>query len=148
MTKLLENTMIFNSNVNLWLSHKYICPVVIEGKKFNSVEQYLIYKKAETFNDKRIMDLVMIAMDPHDMNDLGRHINNYDDNIWCKLRENISYIGNREKFVQNKELYDKLLSTKDKKLVYYMYDKVWGITDDETNNSLLGNILMKIRNEI
>uniref|UniRef100_A0A6C0D8M0 NADAR domain-containing protein n=1 Tax=viral metagenome TaxID=1070528 RepID=A0A6C0D8M0_9ZZZZ len=135
----------FNQQCHNWLSHKYICNITIDNIKYNSVEQYLIFKKAELFNDERIMKAVMIAMDPLDMHYLGRRIENYVDEDWVKIRGEVSYIGNKHKFLQNPDLYKKLFETKFNKLIYYADDLVWGCNPDDKGENLLGKTIMRVR---
>jgi hypothetical protein len=137
--------LLFNQKINTWLSHKYLCEFEIDGIKFNSVEQYLIYKKAELFNDFNIMNKVYKSIDPYEMHYLGRSIENYDDDKWIMIREYISYIGNKAKFLQNKDLYIKLYDTLYKELIYSVdYDPVWGKFMKKGQN-LLGRALMRVR---
>ena len=135
----------FTPNINAWLNHKYICYFTVDSIKYNSVEQYLIFKKAELFNDEKCMKYVMMQLDPMDMHYLGRTINNYDDEKWKRIREEISYIGNKNKFLQNPELYKKLYNTKLNKLIYYSEDSIWGCGNNNDGENLLGKVLMRIR---
>ncbi len=135
----------FNDYENSWLSHSYKCDFIIDNKKFNCVEQYLIYEKARTFNDSEVMDLVMKESNPDKMHFLGRQIKNYDENIWTNKRYDVSYTGNFEKFDQNSDLFNKLKQTKYSRLIYKSRDNIWGNGVDNSGKDLLGHILTTIR---
>jgi ribA/ribD-fused uncharacterized protein len=88
---------------------------------------------------------------------LGRKVKNYNDEEWCKNRENYVYRGSYEKFTQNPELKELLIKTGDSIMVEASkFDKIWGIgmTKDDPNAmypekwkglNLLGNILTKLK---
>lgn len=88
---------------------------------------------------------------------LGRQVKNYDDKLWVKHRESYVLRGNYEKFSQNEELKQKLLSTGNTIMAESNYfDKIWaiGIKESDPNATspskwkglnLLGKILTNIR---
>lgn len=91
------------------------------------------------------MDAVMKETDGNVLHNLGRQIKNYNDDIWKKMRKNISYIGNKNKFMNNKELYGILVKTDMTKLIYLSDDEIWGCGKSNNGENLLGCILMEIR---
>lgn len=88
---------------------------------------------------------------------LGRQVQGYDDAVWAKVRQQISVRGNYEKFSQNEDLKEYLLSTGDKILVEASpKDIIWGIGLDEVSpdapkpgnwrgQNILGFALMEVR---
>ena len=85
---------------------------------------------------------------------------NFDEQTWVLKREDLIYKGLYEKFKQNPELANKLLSTGDKLLVEASpYDRIWGIglSSDEKNawdtdkwlgTNVLGKVLMRVRSDL
>lgn len=76
-------------------------------------------------------------------------ISNPDD--WTERRDHIMEMLVRDKFKRNKEILEKLMATKDKKLVNSMKSAGssqlhWGVYQGEGKN-VLGKILMSIREE-
>ncbi|HJB82158.1 MAG TPA: NADAR family protein, partial [Candidatus Mediterraneibacter intestinavium] len=91
---------------------------------------------------------------------LGRIVQNFDDKIWIKSREEIVYKGIFEKFYQNPELMERLAETGEDVIAECaVKDCIWGIglsMKDEDRfcvgkwkgQNLLGQILMRVREEI
>ena len=133
-----------------------------DGKQlefFNS-EQYFMYEKAMVFGDEvTAMRILFEGKDPKKAKSLGRQVKNYDDKVWEKVRYQIMVYANMHKYLQNKELREKLLSEEfdGKKYVEASpLDGIWGIKcdeatalDDESNwngLNLLGKALDEVRN--
>ena len=124
------------------------------------MEQYMMYKKAELFNDDRTAAEIMGVSDPKKIKALGRKVRNFREEIWNQYKFEIVVRGNILKFSQNKELKKFLLSTNDAVLVEASpYDKVWGVglkrDDVKINNpnkwqgeNLLGFALMEVREKL
>lgn len=132
-----------------------------DGKElefFNS-EQYFMYEKAVVFGDEvTAMRILFEGKDPKKAKTLGRQVKNYDDKIWEKVRYQIMVYANMYKYLQNKDLREKLLSEEfdGKKYVEASpLDGIWGIKcdeatalDDESNwngLNLLGKALDEVR---
>jgi ribA/ribD-fused uncharacterized protein len=65
---------------------------------------------------------------------------------WDEVKDVLMIVGLFAKFTQNKDLYDKLLSTGDAKIVEYSpVDKYWGTYWDKKGKNRLGKSLMKVR---
>jgi hypothetical protein len=98
------------------------------GLIFCCCEQYMMYKKAELFDDKNIMQDVMCTEDPREIKALGRLVQNYDDAKWNEVcRIEVAY-GNYLKFSQKPDLLKLLYKYKDLILVEASpYDPKWGI---------------------
>lgn len=145
---------------NGFLSNWYPSHFSVDDNKFTSMEQYMMYKKAVTFNDEKIANEILSITDVAEIKRLGRLVSGYNDNIWNGLRQIIIYEGLIEKFSQNTTLRKKLLETQDAILAECaVKDCIWGIglsmTDDNRfemskwrGQNLLGYSLMMVREKI
>ena len=143
--------------INGYLSNWYLSEFNIDGVKYSSMEQYMMYQKAVRFNDKDIAEKILQTNNVGKIKALGREVKNYNDTVWNGLRQVIVYDGLLEKFRQNSELKDKLLSTNADILAECaVMDKIWGIglsMNDEQRfdmykwrgQNLLGFTLMRVR---
>ncbi len=150
-----------NSNeINGYLSNWYLSDFVIDGMRFTSVEQYMMYSKAICFKDEDIAKKILETNDVAVIKELGRKVYNYNDETWSKIREEVVFAGVFAKFSQNDDLKEKLLSTGDSTLAECaVKDLIWGIgfsmTDPNRFNknlwkgkNLLGKVLMQARNKL
>jgi ribA/ribD-fused uncharacterized protein len=126
---------------------------------FQNAETYMMYHKALLFNDVDIAeDILASADDPKAVKALGRKVKGFDGEVWDKNKFNIVVNGNREKFRQNAELRQFLLSTGDREIIEASpMDKIWGIGFGKVNapknksrwgQNLLGKAIMQVRAEI
>ncbi len=145
---------------NGYLSNWYLLSFEIDGIKFSSVEQYMMYKKAICFNDLEIANKIMATDNVESIKAFGRAVSNYNDDVWSAIRKNVVKDALLAKFSQNSELKDKLLNTGNDTLCECaVRDLIWGIglsmsDPDRFNkekwrgNNLLGNTLMEVREEL
>lgn len=143
--------------INGYLANWYLSDFEIDGIKFSSMEQYMMYKKAMLFEDDEIAQKILETSDVGKIKALGRQVRNYDDIFWNGLRQIIIYEGLIEKFRQNDDLKNKLLATENHILAECaVLDKIWGIglsmkdekrfdTNEWKGQNLLGFALMKAR---
>ena len=132
-------------------------PFKFEGREFNCGEQYMMYKKAEWFDDERVMHLVMKTDDPGTQKKLGREIKNFDPVEWERVCVDVMVDGLREKFLQNPTMLKELMETGTRVIAEASpVDKVWGIglAEDDPNaedqskwdgKNYLGVTLMEVR---
>ena len=142
------------------LSQWYPSDFIIEGKKFNTAEQFMMYSKAILFNDDFIAHKIRTTDDPHKQKALGRMVKNFDKQKWNLVAREIVYIGNYAKFTQNHEVLKYLLDIKEKLIVEASpYDKIWGIGLDEVSaaktpksqwkgKNWLGVVLTRVRDSL
>lgn len=147
-------------NPNGCFSQWYACKFTVDNVVYHNAEQYMMAQKAKLFGDTVIYKLLLTTHNPKTAKQLGRKINNYNEDVWIANREEIVYNGNLAKFSQNPDLKSKLLDTKNAMLVEASpYDKIWGIgigvSHPDFSNpkkwkglNLLGKTLMKVRNNI
>ncbi len=138
-------------------SNWYPRDFVIEGIKYNCVEQYMMAKKAILFGDITIYQEVMKETDPGKCKDLGKLVRNFDSATWDSCKREIVFNANYAKFIQNPDLMAKLKATGDATLAEASpLDKIWGIgmTADDPDSrdpnkwkgdNILGFILMELR---
>lgn len=145
-----------NEEFSNWYPREF----VIEGIKYNCVEQYMMAKKAMLFGDMDIYQKIMASDDPGECKDLGKLVSNFDPAIWDSCKREIVFNANCAKFTQNPDLMAKLKATGDAIMAEASpHDKIWGIglaaNDPNARNpekwngqNILGDILMEIRDKI
>ena len=145
---------------NGYLSNWYLSNFKSDGIEYTSMEQYMMYQKAICFKDYEIDKKILKTDNVAEIKTLGRKVSNYDDHIWNGVRQVIIYEGLLQKFLQNEELKNQLLSTKDAILAECaVKDIIWGIglsMKDENRfdkskwkgTNLLGYTLMLVREQI
>ncbi len=142
---------------NGYLSNWFLSDMVIDGIKFSSMEQYMMYQKAKTFHDMDTAEQILKTANAGKIKSLGRSVKNYNDTIWNGVRQIVVYQGLYQKFKQNDTLLKKLLQTNNAILAECaVQDKIWGIGLSMTNEArfdmqrwkgqnLLGFALMMVR---
>lgn len=145
---------------NGWFSNWYLSDFEYDGIKFSSLEQYMMYKKAEVFGDEKTAKKILNTDDPGKIKSLGREVKNYNDTVWNGVRQIIVYEGLYAKFSQNEELKEKLLATGSDILAEASgTDLIWGIglsmTDEKRfdmskwkGQNLMGFSLMEVRKRL
>jgi len=135
-------------------------PFGLDINDFENAEQYMMFGKAELFEDETMGKQILNTPDPGKVKALGRKVMNFDQQVWDKAKYSIVLNGNYYKFTQNEKMRDYLLSTQDHVLAEASpRDKVWGIglrKDHEKalnpgawkGQNLLGFALMEVRDEI
>ncbi|MEM7720284.1 MAG: NADAR family protein [Pseudomonadota bacterium] len=132
----------------------------MDGRRFLTAEQAMMYFKAILFADGDTAELIMEAVDPGQQKALGRRVKNFSDSIWNENKFEIVYRINVQKFSHNKGLRRKLFQTGERKLVEASpVDTIWGIgleasvadmtpETDWPGQNLLGEILTRVRDEL
>lgn len=145
---------------NGYLSNWYLSDFTVDGVDYTSMEQYMMYKKAEFFGDTEIGIKILNTNDVAEIKKLGRQVRNYNDSMWAGVRQIIVYLGLIEKFRQNPHLLKLLKDTGNALLAECaVQDRIWGIglsmTDADRFNiykwrgtNLLGYSLMLVRDSL
>jgi len=132
----------------------------MEGIRFTSMEQYMMYQKAIYFKDNDIAGQILSTENVGKIKALGRSVKGYEDILWNGVRQIIVSDGLLEKFRQNEALKQKLLDTGNAVLAECaVQDKIWGIglsMKDEKRfdihtwrgQNLLGFSLMIVREKL
>lgn len=146
--------------MNGYLSNWYMSDFVADDIKFTSMEQYMMYKKAQLFNDKEIMQEILSIDNVGKIKMLGRSVKNYDEVMWNGVRQIVVYEGLYAKFSQNESLREKLLATENDILAECaVSDCIWGIglamnddkrlsTEEWRGQNLLGFAIMQVREKL
>ena len=145
---------------NGYLSNWYPSKFAVNGVAFSSMEQYMMYKKAECFGDKDTADKILATDDVAKIKKLGRLVANYNESRWNGVRQIIVFEGLIEKFSQNEDLKEQLKATGNSILAECaVRDKIWGIglsmrdpdrleIDKWKGQNLLGYALMTVRERL
>lgn len=148
-----EDNIVDKSCLSQWYNSTFI----VDGKLYASTEHWMMSQKALLFNDKATFEKILSCENPAAAKNIGRLIQNYNDESWDKHKMEIVVKGNIHKFGQNEILLDFLLNTLDKILVEASpVDSIWGIglAQDSKNiedvntwrgENLLGFALMQVR---
>ena len=137
-------------------SNFHPCQFRCEGEDFNSLEQYIQWKKASFFRDKLAMNQILNCEDAIESKETARDINNFDRRAWNDAAEKLCFEEIKQKLMQNQHLLEEFLKTGNKTLIESSYDEIWGtgiplsnrnclVKEQWKSEGILGRILMKIR---
>lgn len=145
---------------NGYLSNWYPSKFTVNNINFSSMEQYMMYKKAVCFGDKKTADKILVTDDVAEIKALGRLVANYNESHWNGVRQIIIFEGLLAKFSQNEDLKKQLKTTENCILAECaVNDKIWGIglsmndtnrfeVDKWNGQNLLGYALMMVRERL
>ena len=145
------------TGTNDYLSNWYPSPFEIDGVRFVSMEQYIMYKKSIVFGDAKTASAILATDKPAAHKKLGRRASGYVNAVWGGIRQLVALRGLLAKFGQNAELKEKLFATGDAWLVESSrFDVVWacgcGLNDSKRldvaqwrGTNILGFALMEAR---
>ena len=145
---------------NGYFSNWFLSDFEVDGIKFSSMEQYMMYQKARHFGDEYHMKKILSTDDPHEIKSMGRKVSNFNSTYWNGVRQIVVYEGLYAKFSQNEDLKAKLKATGDNILAECtLTDKIWGIGismyDDDRfdvskwkGQNLMGYALMMVREKL
>ena len=142
------------------LSNFFKTDIKIDGKNFTSVEQFFQYKKALFAERADIAQKIHNTDLPAGCKHAGDGLQ-VDNDQWLPLAKQAMYTGCLAKFQQDCYARSFLVDTENLILAEASNDKTWGIgmsikdeklkeikNDTWQGQNLLGNILMRIRNEL
>lgn len=131
---------------------------VVDGRAFETAEQYIMWRKATEFGDHASAEAILQAKTPAECKKLGRRVKGFDDPHWAQLREQVAFDAVWHKFRNNRKLRDVLLETGDLILVEASpSDRIWGIGYSEQHAwehrhqwglNILGQALMRVRERL
>jgi ribA/ribD-fused uncharacterized protein len=142
------------------LSQWFPAPFSVDGVTYKTAEHWMMAEKARLFGDMEMLAEIIDAPDPHEAKKFGRKVRNFDADVWSAKCFEIVVTGNVEKFRQNAEMLEFLLSTGNTILVEAApRDQIWGIGLGEHNErardpsqwrgrNLLGFALTNVRTRL
>ena len=124
-----------------FLSNFYMAPITFDGITYQNNEA--AFQAQKVFGEERLQ---FANISPNEAKKLGRKVTLRSD--WEEVKESLMEEIVRAKFKQNPDLMEKLIDTKDEKLIEgnTWGDRTWGVVNGQGLN-LLGKILMKVRDE-
>ena len=143
-----------------FLSNWYMSDFLLDGMKFNSNEQYIMYRKAQLLGDEESAGAILAAKTPKAYQELGWGVNPFNEALWHGMRQMIAARGLYAKFSQNEALKKQLLATDNACLVECAYKDLnwacgWHLRDEERRDiskwrgkNLLGFALMEVRDQL
>lgn len=85
-------------------SNWYKSPFTVNGIRFNTAEQYIMYQKCIIFGDKEAAADVLAANSPREQKAIGRRARGYIPKVWEGIRQMVAVKGLYAKFSQNEDL--------------------------------------------
>jgi ribA/ribD-fused uncharacterized protein len=149
-------TFFWHGPFSQWHPARFVVDKVI----YTCAEQYMMASKARFFDDRQALRLILESTSPRAQKQTGRTVRNFDAGKWNAVAREFVYTGNKEKFTQNADLWEKLKSASGTTLVEASpYDRIWGIglrADDpraqrrETwqGKNWLGETLTRLRDDL
>lgn len=142
------------------LSNHHPSPFTLDGHQFNTIEQYLAWRRAKVAGKKALINRALSTTNPVICKGILNELR--DDNLpkWEEVLDEVITSGLRAKFKQNDNLAQFLIGTYPKTLGEASFNKRWGIglplnSKDVFNTSkwqaggnLLGEKLTLIREEL
>jgi ribA/ribD-fused uncharacterized protein len=133
-------------------------PFIKDGMEFLCVEQWMMYSKAILFDDLDSAAAIMEEMNPRNQKRLGRQVSGYNNTQWGLVRYELVKSGLRDKFLQNRELYEYLKKYEGYQIVEASpEDAIWGVGYGEKDalknienwgQNLLGKMLTELSVEL
>ena len=138
------------------LSNFYQCRVHYKDEIYGSVEQGITHQAAKNCNMLNTARVVMATQCPYELKRIARDIPVTP--LWGQQKDKILYSLMKNKFVQNEDLKQRLLDTRELKLYEATKDLKYGcryslrekkhIGPNMKGKNLAGENLMKISNEL
>ena len=141
-------------------SNWYPAAFIVDGVRFISSEQYMMFSKARLFGDTVTAAKILQEDDQLKIKNLGREVASFDSHVWGANNMEIMKRGLLAKFSQNEDIKAVLLGTGDNKLAECApRDLVWGIGYSTGSPNVqdpakwrgknrLGQVLMQVREEL
>lgn len=116
------------SLANGWLSNWSDHPIRHDSITFNTMEHFIMYRKALLMHDQDSANKVLSAKSPFEAKAIGRGVSPWNEKWWVSHREDILLEGLQVKVKQHPLLKQRLLETGDRLIAEAsMFDQIWGI---------------------
>lgn len=141
-------------------SNHFLCNFSVGDIFFNSIEQFLAYRRATIAGDSALAQDALNSMDPVDSKKILTTLKTaQSEDTWLEKRHDVLFSGLYAKFTQNQPLMNYLLDSESRQLGKASRDLTWGIgltlthkrvldTSLWKGNNLLGKTLMEVRQDI
>jgi ribA/ribD-fused uncharacterized protein len=134
-------------------------PFTLDGHTFQNAEQWMMWNKAQLFEDEKTAAAILATNNPKQIKAWGRKVTPFDEVLWAQHREDIVFKGNLAKFSQNKTLWEQLNKTQGTLVECSPTDLIWGVglklNDPRVQyrskwrgKNLLGLILTRVRAQL
>ena len=108
------------------LSNFHPVPLIHEGVKYHTSEQYIQRMKAKFRNDMETLAQIMLADTLYECKKLGRNVKNCNTEAWNHAAMDLCFPGLLSKFQQNPGLSSFLRNTGNKTILECCFNEVWG----------------------
>ncbi len=154
--KMDDNFVFYFGKDSMLSNHNGDCPFTIGTTTYKNAAQYINVKKALYFNDRETAENIMKIEDPVAIKQLGKRIKNFDRTRWIDVCKDEIRPGIEEKFKQNNNARDLLLSTGNRDIAECSpYEKDMGIgiamhddrrlNKDNWGTNIMGTLYVEIR---
>ena len=123
-------------------------PIVVDGEIWPSVEHYFQAQKfvSNGRNTEHVMS-IRAADSPAEAKKIGENRHPFHSD-WEEVRDRVMLKALAAKFTQHKFLHTKLISTKEAPIIEHTeMDLYWGDGENGNGKSILGNLLMDLRDQ-
>lgn len=117
-------TFFYDGPFSQWSPSEFI----IDDQKYTCAEQFMMYKKAQTFGDTDVANEIMKTQNPRIQKQLGRRVRGFNAEVWENIARDVVFRGNMAKFTQSKSHNIALMNTSNTLIVEASpVDRIWGI---------------------
>lgn len=156
---------VYDKHVALWgspLGNFHKCKFSYKNFTWSSAEQAYQAEKAMYFDDYSAFYKILSTDSPKEAKEIGQTVRGFDKVLWNKVSQSFMYDIVYQKFAQNEDLTNLILSDEFKGKHFVEgspVDGIWGVRvawdnpriDDESNwdgENRLGKVLDDVRNEL
>ena len=141
-----------------FLSNYYSTPIQYRDIEFNDLEHAYQYAKAIEFNDINSSEDILCAKTPSSAKLIGSKVKNFNITEWNKVKESVMLDLLKIKFGPGTDMAKKLVATAGRSLAEAGQSTTYSIgmslnnkdlfKSDKWGRNVLGNLLMKVREEL
>ena len=120
-----NHSLVFHGELSPF-SNFHKSPFIHNSEQFPTAEHFIQYQKAMYFGDSHTANAILRSNTPYEAKKLSYQINGSNQGEWKEQAFDLCFPGIREKFVQNPDLLNMLLTTTPLTLAEASLDKTWG----------------------